>query len=235
MLNQIIYKMKWNKIIVLILVLCLSQFTFGQNEGKGSDKPITIKGKVLNQNQDPVPDAVFYIDNIQTNNITKEDGSYKIKVSSSAINLEVRSLQYGTLETPINGQTNINFTLNATDENGLSLTDTSVVTVSYNKTTGSKGKKMNTYNDIYQMLRGEVSGVVVSGRSVQIQQGHSFFGSGTPLFVLNGVKVNSIDDVNPLEVKSIRVLKGSEAAIYGLDGSNGVISITLKNGTEYEN
>jgi TonB-dependent SusC/RagA subfamily outer membrane receptor len=84
------------------------------------------------------------------------------------------------------------------------------------------------------MIRAEVSGVVVSGRSVQIQQGHSFFGSSTPLFVINGVIVNSIDDVNPREVKSIRILKGSEAAIYGINGTNGVISITLKNGTEKE-
>jgi TonB-dependent SusC/RagA subfamily outer membrane receptor len=49
------------------------------------------------------------------------------------------------------------------------------------------------------------------------------------------VIVNSIDEVNPLEVKSIKVLKGSEAAIYGVRGSNGVISIALKNGTEKEN
>jgi TonB-dependent Receptor Plug Domain len=91
---------------------------------------------------------------------------------------------------------------------------------------------MNTDNDIYQMIRAEVSGVVVSGRSIQIQQGHSFFGSSTPLFVINGVIVETIDNVNPLEVKSNKILKGSEAAIYGLRGSNGVVSITLKNGTE---
>jgi TonB-dependent SusC/RagA subfamily outer membrane receptor len=91
---------------------------------------------------------------------------------------------------------------------------------------------MNTYNDIYQMIRGEVSGVIVSGRNVQIQQGHSFFGSSEPLFVVNGTIVNSIDNINPLEVKSITVLKGSSAAIYGVRGANGVISINLINGSE---
>ena len=93
---------------------------------------------------------------------------------------------------------------------------------------------MNSYNDIYQMIRAEVPGVVVNGRSIVIQQGHSFFGSSTPLFVINGVIVTSIDNVNPLEVKSIKVLKGSAAAIYGQQGTNGVITITLKNGTEQE-
>jgi TonB-dependent starch-binding outer membrane protein SusC len=72
----------------------------------------------------------------------------------------------------------------------------------------------------------------VSGRSIQIQQGHSFYGSSTPLFVVNGVIVTSIDNINPVEVKSIKVIKGTAAAIYGVQGTNGVLSITLKNGTE---
>ena len=91
---------------------------------------------------------------------------------------------------------------------------------------------MNTYPNIYEMIRCEVNGVTVSGRNIQIQQGHSFFGSSTPLFVVNGVIVQSIDNINPLEVKSIGLLKGSSAAIYGVNGSNGVISITLKDGKD---
>jgi TonB-dependent SusC/RagA subfamily outer membrane receptor len=82
------------------------------------------------------------------------------------------------------------------------------------------------------MIRVEVPGVIVNGRSIQIQQGHSFFGSSTPLFTVNGVIVPSIDNINPVEVKSISVLKGSAAAIYGVNGTNGVICIVLKNGTE---
>jgi TonB-dependent SusC/RagA subfamily outer membrane receptor len=227
--------MKWNKIIVLVVGVCISQLTFGQKSGKVSDKPVTITGKVLNQNKNPVAGAVLYIDNVKTNILTKENGSYRIKVSPSAVNLEVRSSLYGNIEIPINGQTTINFTFAGIEGKALLPGDSVAISDIDNKTNKSRGRKMNTYNDIYQMIRAEVSGVIVSGRSVQIQQGHSFFGSGTPLFVINGVIVNSIDEVNPLEVKSIKVLKGSEAAIYGVRGSNGVISITLKNGTEKEN
>ena len=97
-----------------------------------------------------------------------------------------------------------------------------------------KARKMNTYNDIYQMIRCEVPGVTVSGRNITLQQGHSFLGSSAPLFVVNGVIVQTIDNINPVEVKSIGLLKGTAAAIYGLNGSNGVISITLKNGSEKE-
>jgi hypothetical protein len=229
--------MKWNKFLVLVLVACLTHVSFGQKAKKGSDKPVTITGKVVNQNDAPVAGAVLYIDNVRTSNITKDDGSYKIKVSPSAVTLEVRSSQYGNCESPINGQKEIDFTLDGAEGKASSPGETakgSGERDNNRKTAAAKGKKMNTYNDIYQMIRAEVSGVTVSGRSVQIQQAHSFFGTGAPLFVINGVMVNSIDDVNPLEVKKIRALKGSEAAIYGVRGSNGVIDITLKNGTEKE-
>lgn len=230
--------MNWNKILVLVVAICLSQLTFGQKGGKKTDKTITITGKVLNLNKEPVEGAVFYIDNIKTSYRSDSKGSYKIKVSSSALNLEVRSPEYGFCETLINGQTKINVTLNGiSDYQALNPGDTAKV----NKPayTGSspvkkKARKMNTYANIWQMIRGEVSGVVVSGRSVQIQQGHSFFGSSEPLYVVNGVIVTSIDNINPVEVKSIAVLKGSSAAIYGVRGANGVISITLINGSERE-
>ena len=229
--------MKWKKFLVLVLAVSLSHVLYGQKANKGSDKPIKITGKVVTRNQKPVVGAVMYIDNMKTSTITKDDGSYKIKVSPVTVTLEVRSSQYGTSETTINGQTEINFTLDEAEGKSSSPQATSIdksVTDSDKNTGAQKARRMNTYNDIYQMIRGEVSGVTVSGRSVQIQQGHSFIGSGEPLYIINGVIVNSIADVNPVEVKSIKALKGSQAAIYGVRGSNGVISITLINGSEKE-
>ena len=226
--------MKLKNIIIYILIICLSRFSYGQNSDKKSDKLIAISGKVLTFDKNPVAGGVFYVDNIKTNITTNSNGSYKIKVSPSATTLEVRSDIYGSCEMPINGQKTINFTFKGSDVPALKSednTDKTSLQDSLKKPSG-KVKKMNTYNDIYQMIRAEVSGVIVSGRSIQIQQGHSFFGSSTPLFVINGTIVETIDNVNPVEVKSIKVLKGSQAAIYGLRGSNGVISITLKNGTE---
>jgi TonB-dependent SusC/RagA subfamily outer membrane receptor len=52
--------------------------------------------------------------------------------------------------------------------------------------------------------------------------------STQPLFVVDDVIVNSIDNILPAMVKSIEVLKGSGAAIYGSRGANGVILITTK-------
>lgn len=230
--------MNWNKVIVLALTVSLSVISFGQKTKKNSDKPVTITGKVVNQNNDPIAEAFLYIDGMKTSTFTQTDGLYKIKVSPSALNLEVRSEKYGDCSTPINDQTTINFTLNGAESKASLPVDSNQENGSEGKDKKSKGpnsRKMNTYNDIYQMIRMEVSGVVVSGKSIQIKQGHSFLGTKTPLFVINGVIVNTIDNVNPVDVKSIKVITGSSAAIYGVNGSNGVISITLKNGTEKEN
>ena len=105
------------------------------------------------------------------------------------------------------------------------------LTGSVEKIDGTQSKYAS-YNTVYEMLRGAVPGVVVNGTSIMIR-GASTVNSGTePMFVVDGVPVNTIDNIQPQMVKSIQVLKGSSAAIYGLRGSNGVIIITLLSGND---
>ena len=80
--------------------------------------------------------------------------------------------------------------------------------------------------NILLMLQGRVSGLTITGsppnQSVQIR------GSGTPLIILDGMKVD-IDAINSIpssDVESVEVFKGVEAAIFG--GSGGAIAIYTK-------
>jgi TonB-dependent SusC/RagA subfamily outer membrane receptor len=50
--------------------------------------------------------------------------------------------------------------------------------------------------------------------------------------VVDGIIVNDIGNISPQMVKSIEVLKGPAASVYGMRGSNGVIVITLIDGKE---
>jgi TonB-dependent SusC/RagA subfamily outer membrane receptor len=224
--------MKLKFIFTIASLFCVSVFAFGQK----ADKKIIITGVVLSPDKKPVEGAYLYIDGKRSNVKSKKDGTYKINAGHEAYKLFAWSSEYGFGEKEIGGQANLDLALNGiTDIHDLKTPEfvrKDIARDSINKSGKSKPKKMNTYTDIYQMIRAEVTGVVVNGKSVLIQQGHSFFGGSEPLFVVNGVIVASIDYVNPLEVKSIQVLKGSQAAIYGVRGSNGVISITLKNGSE---
>lgn len=85
------------------------------------------------------------------------------------------------------------------------------------------------YSNIYDYLRGRVAGVLVGpDNSIRIRGINSVNSSNEPLFIVNGMEVRDISNINPLDVKSIDVLKDASASIYGNRGANGVIVITLK-------
>jgi TonB-dependent SusC/RagA subfamily outer membrane receptor len=86
------------------------------------------------------------------------------------------------------------------------------------------------YTDIYSLLRAEFSGITVSNSGeITIRGGNtSFSGSDAALIVVNGQPTNVIDGIMPCIIKSINILKGSDAAIYGSRGGNGVVVITTK-------
>ena len=148
----------------------------------------------------------------------------------------------GVSETEISGRTSINFSLKASSSlgNPVSLKPDNEETVnvgygtekrkdmttSVGKIDGTKNK-FAAYRNIFDMIRGELPGVQVNGTSIMIQGPSSINLSSQPLFVVDGVVVNSISDISPSMVKSIEVLKGSSASIYGSRGSNGVILISL--------
>jgi len=85
------------------------------------------------------------------------------------------------------------------------------------------------------MLR-QTSGVSVTGQGNNVSvkvRGINSFGPSDPLYVINGSPVgNSYTDIastiDPNTITSITVLKGSDAAIYGSRGGNGVIVIRTK-------
>jgi TonB-dependent SusC/RagA subfamily outer membrane receptor len=95
-----------------------------------------------------------------------------------------------------------------------------------------RNSSVPVYQDIYDMIRGRVAGVEVSGKSIKIRGTNSLNVSTEPLFVVDGVIVKEIDDIAPETVKSIEVLKGPDASVYGARGSNGVIVITRKTGKD---
>ena len=84
-----------------------------------------------------------------------------------------------------------------------------------------------SYTNIYDMIRGKVPGVQVTGNKITIRGVSSINSSTDPLLVVDGVVVYTIDNISPRQVKSITVLKGSDAAIYGSRGAAGVIMITM--------
>ena len=109
-------------------------------------------------------------------------------------------------------------------------------------------KTVNTTLD--QALQGRTPGVFItqnSGQpggavSVNIRGINSISGSNEPLYVIDGVQIQSnrgnevastnyLAGINPADIESIEILQGPSAtAIYGSRGTNGVVLITTKRG-----
>lgn len=88
-------------------------------------------------------------------------------------------------------------------------------------------KNAETYTNIYDYLRGRVPGVEIVGTSIRIR-GISTTGNTDALIILDGMEVSDISDINPMDIKSVEVLKDAASTIYGMRGANGVVIIKTK-------
>jgi TonB-dependent SusC/RagA subfamily outer membrane receptor len=230
--------MKIRALFTLLFSLILVTTSFSQN------KKIEITGTITDMNQKAVAGATIFVDNKSTGKVSNSKGIFKVKVPPSAQTISVMTLSGNLTELPINGQTVLNFPLkinSMSDSNqqknkageedvniGYGTVKQRDLITNVNKIDG-QDTKYESYRTIYDMLKGK-PGVQVNGTSIKIQ-GASSFQSGTePLLVVDGVVVSTLEGVQPNMVKSIQVLKGSSASIYGSRGANGVILIDLIKG-----
>ena len=93
--------------------------------------------------------------------------------------------------------------------------------------------------DVISTLEGQTSGLLVNessgqpgaGKSILVR-GISMNGDNSPLFIVDGLQLGNIDNINPADIESIDVLKdAASSAIYGARAANGVVIITTKNGS----
>jgi TonB-dependent SusC/RagA subfamily outer membrane receptor len=231
------------KIAFFILV---SFLTVAVSSGQKNNKRVIVTGIVTDAFQRPLVGALILIDGKNTNAVTNSNGIYKIKVRSDADSITIVTFTSGISTVPIKGRTNIDFVLGGADRSKQNSQNKQVndkqVVVGYGNvsqknlltpvsTIDGRSSKYATYKDIYEILKG-TPGVIVKGNSVQIQ-GVSSINSGTePLYVVDGMVVANVDGISPSMVESISVLKGASASIYGSRGANGVIIVTLVNGSE---
>ena len=87
------------------------------------------------------------------------------------------------------------------------------------------------YNDIYELIIARFSGIQIIGGEIVIR-GVSTTGSNSALLVVNGTEVdeNLFRSISTKDIKSINVLKGAAASVYGIGGANGVIIVETKSG-----
>jgi hypothetical protein len=232
--------MKSKILFLTILILSLSVNSFALKSGK----KYGITGQVLDINDKPVSGAMVFIDNKRSDVITNDKGMYKVKIKADAVLISILNLSGGLINEEINGRTVINFKLNdvmptkeiVRQENP----ENEVVNIGYGSSQkkdmassvsniDGQNKKFSSYQNVFEMIKGEVPGVQVVGNKITIRGIGTINGSTDPLVLVDGVEIplEGLGAIVPRTVRSINILNSSDASIYGSKAANGVILITL--------
>jgi TonB-linked SusC/RagA family outer membrane protein len=206
--------------------------------------PVTIKGKVVDENGNPLAGASVVVKGTQTGTQTGEKGEFELSINNTAVILQISYVGHETVIVSAKNKTQINVVLKTIVQ-----AQQEIVVIGYGtqkkiNLTGAVGiVNMNDMADrpltnTGLALQGTVAGVYAlqaSGKpgddgAVLDIRGVGTFGDNTPLILIDGF-AGSINDVNANDIQSISVLKdAASSSIYGSRAANGVILITTKKG-----
>jgi TonB-linked SusC/RagA family outer membrane protein len=206
---------------------------------------INVSGIVSDPAGEPLIGVTVRIVDSSAGTITDMKGKYSITVPKNQKFLEFLYVGFATQRVPVNNRQTIDVTLkewiNELDE----VTVVGYGSMKKRDVTGAVGSvsaqtiEERTPVNIYDALQGKTAGVQIvtgsgaPGETSEIRiRGVSTFDEGAkPLFVVDGVAMDNVDNINPNDIESIEVLKdAASAAIYGSRSANGVILVTTKKG-----
>ncbi len=249
-----------NKQLIVLFMLILGLLPFCLKAQNPQNRSIT--GQVKDEvNGEVLPGVSVSLLSTGKGVLTDKDGNFKIQISGSNPVLVFTYMGYKKHSVNITNQTRLDVKLSG---DIVKLSEVTV-TVGYGtqkkrEVTGAvgsvSGSQMETHalGDINTSLQGKIAGLQITsnsgepgaGATVRIRGASSVNGSSQPLYIVDGVPINTetysgglvddastfspLADINPADIESIEVLKDGTASIYGSRASNGVIIITTKSG-----
>ena len=215
-----------------------------QKKGEPEKKKTrTIKGRITDENGQPIPGANVWLKGTTTGVPSDVNGNYILTFDEKYNVVVVSFVGYKSVEETIGNREEINFKLVPDDETIDEVVVTGYQTISKERSTGAFAKvssqslEMRRMDNISSVLEGQIAGYsdgIIRGVSTMNAQ-------KTPLYVIDGFPVEntSIDAygnvtenapvLNMEDIESITILKDASAAsIYGARAANGVVVIVTK-------
>jgi TonB-dependent starch-binding outer membrane protein SusC len=238
------------KFIILLLCLCA---TIAQLSAQNR----TVTGKVTDEAGKAIENASVIEKGTTNGTRTSNDGSFSLSVTSNAKSLLISSINFTTQQFVIGRDNILNVKLQITNAN---LTEIVVVAYGTKKKSDVTGAvssigggdlENKPFSSVDKALQGGIAGLQSTAGSgapgaaqdIRIRGVSSINAGNAPLWVLDGVIVNSGDasrlqttsnllsTLNPNDIENITVLKdAASTAAYGSRGANGVILVTTKKG-----
>lgn len=232
-------KVKAAMAAVLLLMVVGTGTALAQQSGK------TITGKVLDENNQPMPGVTIIVDGTTNGTMTGSDGTFTLGGVPSGATVIVSCIGY-TDQVLLEGKTNYLVSLVPDSE---MLEETVVVAFGQQKklsvtgaisTVASADLRKTTSTRLDNALAGRVTGLTsmqsgggqpgVDGATMYLR-GAATTNGKSPLILVDGVERDNIRTIDMNEVESISVLKDASAtALYGVQGANGVILIQTRKG-----
>lgn len=226
-------------VAVLLLMLVGTGTVLAQQSGK------TITGKVLDENNQPMPGVTIIVDGTTNGTMTGSDGTFTLGGVPSGATVIVSCIGYTNQVLP-EGKSNYVVSLVPDSE---MLEETVVVAFGQQKklsvtgaisTVASADLRKTTSTRLDNALAGRVTGLTsmqsgggqpgVDGATMYLR-GAATTNGKSPLILVDGVERDNIRTIDMNEVESISVLKDASAtALYGVQGANGVILIQTRKG-----
>ncbi|RAJ32160.1 SusC/RagA family TonB-linked outer membrane protein [Pedobacter cryoconitis] len=254
---QIFKSSVWANPYVLLLVLICHFMAWDAaaatkiDHGNGLKfSALSITGKITDEKGGAIPGVSVVEKGTNNGTVSDSKGNYRLSVTSGTSILVISFIGYNTFEERVGDRTKVDVMLK---ENVSTLNEVVVVSVGYGTLDkrevssaithiGAKELQTVASNSPLQALQGKVAGLTITNTatgdpnstpSIQMRGVSSRNAGLGPLYIINGVIGGNIDNINQNDIESIDVLKGGAAsAIYGTRGSNGVIIVTTKKGSE---
>ena len=208
-----------------------------------------ISGIVVDESGAPVVGAaVVLVGNTSVGAVTSLDGTFGLSVPAGA-SISVTCIGYAEQVIPVGNQSQFRIVLK---EDTMFLDETVVIGYGVQKKSDLTGSvasvrsedlQNRSTSDAAAALQGKAAGVQVinasgapgKGADIRVRGYSSNSGSLGPLLIVDGLKVDNIQYLDPEMIESIEVLKdAASAAIYGAEAGNGVVLVTTKTGKKGE-
>jgi TonB-linked SusC/RagA family outer membrane protein len=236
----------------ILLLLCGVLFLAGQLSAQNR----TVSGKVTDAAGTAVSNASVIVKGTRIGTTSNASGNFSFSVPTNAKALIVSAVGLASLEVAIPASGNVNVTLQQDDKKLDEVIITGYQVRKKRDEAGAvstvRGKEIENLPNpsLDKALQGRAAGVLVQsnngipggGINVRIRGTGSFLAGTQPLYVIDGVQLNTRSDanytesnplafLNPNDIESIDILKdAASAAIYGAQASNGVVIVTTKKG-----
>lgn len=205
----------------------------------------SVSGTVTDESGNTMPGVSVVIKGTSQGTATDVEGRYTLRVPGDDAALIFTFVGYSPTEIQVGSRSVVDVAMSPDIQTLTELVVTGYSVDNRRDVTGAVSTVKATdltvvpSGNIEQQLQGRVPGVTVvtngqPGTTSQIRvRGFGAFGGNQPLYVVDGLPVESTDFLNPDDIESTTVLKdAATASIYGARAANGVIVYTTKKGTK---